>query len=204
MNFFLKLKHWHLFAIIFGLPIVVRIVLIINTLWRKNNQFEINPFLNVLAIVLTLSSTIIFFSWLWSAGIGIQKKIPIHYQPKKLAFFICFWTIFLIILGLLLKFLLAFGLDVFNLRLMSFAILILFVYVMLLLLLIVIPMGYCLLYVAKNLRTLELNRKVHFSDFANEFFLLILFPIGIWFIQPRINKLLENEITQRENHNVGP
>ena len=167
MNFFLKLKHWHLFTIIFGLPIVARIVLIINMLWIKNNQFGISPFYHVLAVVLTLSSTIIFFSWLWSAGIGIQKKIPKHFQPKKVAFFICFWSIFLIVLGLLLKILRTFGLDVFNLRLMSFAILILFVYVTLLLILIMIPMGYCLLYVAKNLRTLELNRKVHFSEFAN-------------------------------------
>lgn len=41
---------------------------------------------------------------------------------------------------------------------------------------------------AKTIKTVELQKKVTFSDFAGEFFLLWFSPIGIWILQPKINK----------------
>jgi len=51
---------------------------------------------------------------------------------------------------------------------------------------------YCLYFTAKALKAVELQRPVTFGHFADEFFLLWCYPIGIWFIQPRINKLFDN------------
>jgi hypothetical protein len=48
---------------------------------------------------------------------------------------------------------------------------------------------YCLYFIAKVLKTVELQRPVRFGEFARELFLIWFFPIGIWIIQPRINKL---------------
>lgn len=50
---------------------------------------------------------------------------------------------------------------------------------------------YCLYFVAKTIKTAELQRETAFSDFVGEFFLIWFFPIGIWFIQPRVNQLAE-------------
>jgi len=50
---------------------------------------------------------------------------------------------------------------------------------------------YCLYFIAKALKAVELQQPVTFGDFAGEFFLIWFFPIGIWIIQPRINKLFE-------------
>lgn len=50
---------------------------------------------------------------------------------------------------------------------------------------------YCLYFVSKTFKTAELQRKVSFSDFAGEFFLIWFFPIGIWIVQPKINKIAE-------------
>lgn len=50
---------------------------------------------------------------------------------------------------------------------------------------------YSLYFVAKTFKTVELQREVSFSDFVGEFFLIWFYPIGIWFIQPKINKMIE-------------
>jgi hypothetical protein len=51
--------------------------------------------------------------------------------------------------------------------------------------------------VAKNLVKAETGKRVTFYDYAGPFFLLWFFPIGVWFIQPRINQLYA------EKHNAG-
>jgi len=51
---------------------------------------------------------------------------------------------------------------------------------------------YTLYFVAKTFKTVELQREVKFSDFAGEFFLIWFYPIGIWIIQPKINKFIED------------
>jgi hypothetical protein len=50
---------------------------------------------------------------------------------------------------------------------------------------------YSFYFVAKTFKTVELQREVAFSDFVGEFFLLLLFPIGVWIIQPKINKMID-------------
>jgi len=48
---------------------------------------------------------------------------------------------------------------------------------------------YCLYFIAKALKTVELQRPVTFSDYAGEFFLLWFYPVGVWILQPRINQI---------------
>jgi hypothetical protein len=55
---------------------------------------------------------------------------------------------------------------------------------------------YCIFYVSKTLKTLELNRNVNFSDFFKYFFLVWFIPIGIWVIQPKINSIFIKEIDE--------
>lgn len=57
---------------------------------------------------------------------------------------------------------------------------------------------YCMFYViwfiAKAIATIENNKVVAFDTYAGNFFLLWFFPIGIWFVHPKVRKiLLENE-----------
>jgi hypothetical protein len=54
---------------------------------------------------------------------------------------------------------------------------------------------FCFLYtfyfVAKTFKTVELQREVTFGDFAGEFFLLWFYPVGVWILQPKINKMIK-------------
>jgi bacteriorhodopsin len=52
---------------------------------------------------------------------------------------------------------------------------------------------YVLYFAAKTFKTVELQREVRFSEFAGEFFMLWIFPIGVWILQPKINKMVEEE-----------
>ncbi len=50
-------------------------------------------------------------------------------------------------------------------------------------------MFYDLYFVCKSLVLAETSRPVSFYDYAGPFFLIWFFPIGIWFTQPRVNRL---------------
>lgn len=48
---------------------------------------------------------------------------------------------------------------------------------------------YCLYFIARNMVLAETGKAEKFYDYAGPFFLLWFFPIGVWFLQPRINRL---------------
>ena len=48
---------------------------------------------------------------------------------------------------------------------------------------------YGIWYTARQLKSLQENEDVGFMIFSNTFFLLFIFPIGIWLIQPEVNRL---------------
>lgn len=45
-------------------------------------------------------------------------------------------------------------------------------------------------FVAKSIATVELQKTVSFEQYASYFFCLFFFPVGIWFLNPRIKALL--------------
>jgi hypothetical protein len=48
--------------------------------------------------------------------------------------------------------------------------------------------------VAKNIKSIEIKHEAKFQDYSKIFFGLWFFPIGVWFIQPRIRNIV-NGIT---------
>jgi len=52
---------------------------------------------------------------------------------------------------------------------------------------------YCLFYtiwfIAKCIATIENNSVVGFDNYAGSFFLLWFFPIGVWFVHPKVRKI---------------
>lgn len=49
---------------------------------------------------------------------------------------------------------------------------------------------YALLFSANRLMTLDRGKNVSFLDYSGAFFLMWFFPVGVWFVQPRVNGLL--------------
>lgn len=64
---------------------------------------------------------------------------------------------------------------------------------------------YCLAFPAKLLNCIEVGKEVSVGQYLGDFFLVLFLPIGIWFLQPRINKVVENQKLARlesENSNA--
>ena len=52
---------------------------------------------------------------------------------------------------------------------------------------------YATVFAAKTLKSAELNKNATVSDYLGEFFLIWFFPIGIWVLQPRIQKIIDEQ-----------
>ncbi len=46
---------------------------------------------------------------------------------------------------------------------------------------------------AKTLKSLEMKTEASLGDYFGDFMLILFLPIGIWFLQPRINRVIEKE-----------
>lgn len=47
----------------------------------------------------------------------------------------------------------------------------------------------------KELKSIELGREAKIGEYAGDLVLMLVWPIGIWFIQPRINKVISERET---------
>ncbi|HEV8512020.1 MAG TPA: hypothetical protein VGQ59_02025, partial [Cyclobacteriaceae bacterium] len=53
----------------------------------------------------------------------------------------------------------------------------------------------------KTLRSIEHNREASFGEYFGDFFLVVFLPFGIWFLQPRINKIVSEHTLEDEIKN---
>jgi hypothetical protein len=193
---FLKAKHWQLFLLTFGIPMIFQFVMMGSMIANFATQTNPDPtmmfnymeFFPVIMIVFMAA----LFGWVWSVAIGLQKKVPENVTMKvkkfKIFFFIpliyllIFMTVFSVSMNGFFSsnsgpsFELIGGLFDVIFPLHIFATFCIF---------------YSLYFVAKTFKTVELQREVKFADFAGEFFLIWFYPIGIWIVQPKINKMIE-------------
>jgi hypothetical protein len=194
MKILLKAKHWHLFLLTFGLPVLFQSILMVTTFINIGSDpswvFGYLKFLPVYVIIVSG----VLYGWYWAVAVGLQNKVPpsvsMEVNKFKWLYFIPI-TYFIIIVGAVAFLVSAaveqreqFDLDA-SVLFIGMAI--------------VLPLHfaavacifYCFYFIAKTIKTVELQREVRFSEFTGEFFLIWFYPIGVWLIQPRINKIIE-------------
>lgn len=193
---FLKAKHWQIFLLTFGIPMIFQFMMMgsmISNITSQSNSvpilmFDQMRFFPVMMIIFMLA----FFGWFWSIAIGLQKKVPENVTMKVTKFKIFFFTpfvyilLFFVVFNVLMNGLMSSEPEP-NIGLIGG----LFAIIFPLHLFSMFCMFYILYFVAKTFKTVELQREVSFSDFAGEFFLMWFYPIGIWIVQPKINKMIE-------------
>lgn len=198
IQFFLRLKHWQLFIVMLGLPIIYQLYFIFEIFGSRTQPMEVvgeegvTQVLNeryfhfdFLPYVLILFG-LVFFGWFWSIAIGLQKNIPVEIEMKVKrfkAFFIIplvYTIVFMMLIGGLFSGMFTYGFSNstwFLVIILPFHLFSMFC------------IFHTIYFVAKTIRTAELQRVVTFGDFAGEFFLLWFYIIGIWIIQPKVNRL---------------
>lgn len=181
---FLRAKHWQLFILLFGLPLLPFLILflvVFKDLFipsaRLNLYFD--P-IELFQFFFSLWS-LVYLGWFRSVGYLLIQISPDSLVPNKKFFrFSINYSVvyFLVYIFLLEPFLFASRLSSVA---MSFIFPIHF--------LSVIIMFYNLIFISRTLAILEKGRKVLSSEYAKFSFLIWFLPIGIWSIQPRINRL---------------
>ena len=183
---FLKAKHWQLFLMIIGIPIIMQIVIMGTVFFHLISGTEPDPFFmhNYLFLFPFLMILVlgVLFGWLWSVAIGLQNKLPEGIKMKVKKFKIFFFTPLIYIL-FFLSFFIALNIGFKSITTIMGIIIPLHLFSM-------FCIFYILYFVAKTFKTVELQREVSFSDFAGEFFMIWFYPIGIWIVQPKINKMV--------------
>jgi hypothetical protein len=195
INRFLKAKHWVLFLLTFGIPMVFQFVtvgLMLSNLFTSKNldSFETFDRMKFFPMVMLIFMAVLY-GWFWSIAIGLQKKVPenVKMKVKKFKFFFVFPMIYFL---LFMLFFLSSINSVFGQNIETHLGIIggLFVLIIPIHLFAMFCIFYIFYFVAKTFKTVELQREVTFGDFAGEFFLLIFYPIGVWIIQPKINEMI--------------
>ncbi|MFI5160405.1 MAG: hypothetical protein ACHQHN_03970 [Sphingobacteriales bacterium] len=194
MNLFLRAKHWQIFLLTFGLPFVFQIVMMVNifsNLMVNHNPGMILDYFKFFPIMMLLCVGTLF-GWLWSVGMRLQKMVPATVNMKTTRFKIFFFipVVYILLLMGFLTFVFSSGV-IFSGGQPNPEIFYLFPIIFPLHLFSMFCIFYCIFFVAKTIKTVELQRTVVFSDFMAEFFLVWFNLIGIWILQPKINKMAD-------------
>lgn len=197
IQLFLKAKHWQLFILLFGIPMLFQGVFM-TTMFSSilgegepdlDRMFGMMKFMPIMMAVIM----IIYFSWFWSLGIGLNRILPEGLKQKTglfkaaVVFPIFYMVLFFAFVGYVFVSITS------EMAALNSGIMFL---IFPLHLLAMVCMIYTLYFLAKTFKTAELRKEVSFSDFIGEFFLFWFYPIGVWFIQPKVNKMLEEGIIE--------
>lgn len=186
---FLKAKHWQLFILILGIPVLFQVGMMIMMFSNFSVGTEPDPAMMFNYMKFFPIMMLVFagglFGWFWSVAIGLQRKVPegINMKVKKFKLF------FFIPLVYILLFM---GFFAITITRGDFSPLI-FAVIVPLHLFSMFCIFYTLYFVAKTFKTVQLQREVTFSDFGGEFFMIWFYPVGIWIMQPKINKMIAEE-----------
>ncbi len=199
IDLILRAKHWQIFSLL-AVPALLQLIFQFSAFpfnsesGLANSEAFVLQFKNMMSVSVIFGSTvfILFFAWLWSVAIGLNKKLSPEIAAKTLYFKIC--TVLIAISYTFIFFLMFKLFDLFS-QISSDNALPDDFFSLFISLFMLIPIVFgCFIYiygfVAKAIVASEKNGKVKVSDYIPEFFLIYFFPIGIWFLQPRINKLV--------------
>jgi hypothetical protein len=184
MTKFLKLKHWQLFVLVIVIPLIFQFIKIGSITSNDNNRTALDNF-----PIIFIFGIGIYFSWLYTLGTNLYGKL----QTKELLNIKVFKIIvfFPVFYFLILSFLL------FRTPSNEIPSIGIFAIMIPLQFLALFSNFYCIYFIAKALKMIDCQKQCIFSEFTEEFFLIFFFPFGIWKIQPKINKLFENTISDK-------
>lgn len=167
----LRLKHWQIFIAIFGAPILFFCILINLDDWDP--IFAFSPLL-----ALVFFGTLLL--WFYVLATSLQTRHgsieTLVIKNYKIVLYVNLGYFALMILGMLGVQLVDYSDWKFSLDLISQG-----------------TYLYMVWYISKSLRTVELQKEAQFSEYISTLIVLWFVPVGIWIIQPRINKIFDSD-----------
>jgi hypothetical protein len=189
IRFFFRVKHWLLFLFMFIVPVLFQAIvmgdLFAQMTTKGNNPFVFKSDHAIYFGAIIFLYAVIQFGWYWSMAFGLQRFIPKELRLNLNKFSVAFYLPIFYFIYFIGYFLSTFppnqddiywliGMIPFNF----------------------IAMGcifYCMYFIAKALKTAELQRKVSFPEYIGEFAMIWFHWIGVWIIQPKLNNMMNDE-----------
>lgn len=173
-RFFVRAKHWQLFFLFVATLLVMEVVAFGSFFAAEKSPEEATTAMLLMA-TLTGLCMLCFLFWLWSLGSFLSSIVQpaLRLRTGFFLFSVIYSSVYVFGFGAIFQSI--------NPKL--------FVVIIPLHLFAMYCIFYCLVFVAKNLVMAESGRRVTFYDYAGPFFLVWFYFIGVWFIQPRINRL---------------
>jgi hypothetical protein len=164
MDFILKLKHWQVFLIFLGGSFLI------NFTWINED---------VLTLIFNIIGLLIYFFWYFSVGLELTEHLPPRIELPKTFFIINSFVILISIAILIIVFDGEFSTN----GLIGFLWIIYLCY----------AFFQFMFFPSKALKSIELGNKAKLGDYFGYFLLTVFWPIGIWIIQPKLNKINKEE-----------
>jgi len=171
-DYFLRAKHWQIFLLLFGMFCVAGFVSFTEARALSAGSLGIAGLLSWVVLGLAQLS---FAVWLWSLGSFLTSIMhpALRLSLRFFGFALVCAPVYLFVFNVFFQ-------DLTPLML---------VFVFPLHLLAMFCLVYSLYFVSKSLVSAERGEPVSFSNYAGALFLIWFFPIGIWIVQPRVNRL---------------
>lgn len=194
MKKLLHLKHWQVFMLTYGLMLVLYFIMILGLLFGFQGLGVVS--FGVIGLLILASVTVmsVLYLWFWTVGNELHRKLP-DGMKMNLKFFrvaVIFPAAYIALIFI------SFGL-MFMMESEPGAWMVLMV----------IPhlftmfcMFYIFYFIGKALKSVEMGKEAHAGDYIGEFFLLWFFIIGVWFIQPTLNRIFSKNKEGMERHLV--
>jgi hypothetical protein len=177
MKLFVRIKHWQLFLLLFGIPLVLLFTLpdeIILDNSIKGLRFMVAAVTVYLAILL---------SWIWSLGKNLHQIL--HYNISSKSRFVMFNVSVLFIITDIIFIFWAILNYAGSTELPAF----LFPALVIGHIIAMFCVFFSSAFIAKTLKMVELKRAVTKGEWFGDALLLLAYPLGIWVIQPRVNNI---------------
>lgn len=172
-SFFLRAKHWQIFLLCFGVFFVGGTALMLSTAATRSQE-DFGK-VDLLFGAVTVQFMLCFLAWLWSMGsfLNSMAKPMLRLRAGFFHFALVYPALYIFVFIAAIP---RAGSE-------------LFAVILPLHFLAMFCMFYILYFVSKHLVLVETGKSASFYDYAGPFFLLWFYPIGVWIIQPRINRL---------------
>ena len=181
MELLRKLKHWQVFLLVVGIPLVLQ--LIQNIIFLSSADGNAADYGNSLGLLLILP-LLVYYGWIGSVGSAYSQRNTAVNMPLG-RFRLSLGTS--VICSILL--LVYFWAYPQYLRATDHEEAVPIILIGVLVFVALFTLFYCLSFMARATVQLERGRRVTSSEFYSEFVMAVVFPIGIWLLQPRINRL---------------
>ena len=169
MQKFLTLKHWQLFSLV-GVPYILGAIVAFVSVRYASNRL-LSTALNVLWIALFSFCIVVAIGWFYTVTKKLHERLPASVGMSLLKF-----KIFLIMPLLCAIFAVVADTTLFG-------ILPLFI------LFSIYCFFYCIYFCAKALAAVEIQKNPSPNDWVGAFMQIYFWPLGVWGLQPRINKI---------------